>query len=484
MIFLMRFVVLAFFSVYLLTAEAANFTPPRTNDDLNNPHKGFMLWGTTAASGLPDNFYGSTVFHVYAPWRELETADQVFDFAGFELRHFQPILASNPNATFVLRIVADYPGGVGSGISDAYINEAQPERDYPGFLELAPLNIAGTDYSSCNGDGPGRTPDWNSPAFSQQANELIDALAIRYDGDPRITAIQVGLLGLWGEWHQSGCDSLQPQNAIKQSVRDRYALKFLQTPLQTRYPRSPDVTGVSFGFYEDYFPSFTANCIYGFPACDASGDWNMEWNFINANPGARDNWLSNPVSGESPLASQKETWINDRADIETVLRDYHFSFLGPAGKHETAGFATDLNYLKRVLGYNLHLDALSFPSPVAAGTSFNITATLANSGSAGLYHPYRLRLSLHLPGMGEQWFTVLNSSLDSVRPGSPLLISETVTLGALAANTYQLRAILESTTPGRPNVILQNSTRDSGGRLQLGNILVTSGEFIFGNGFE
>ena len=81
------------------TALALEFTPARSSGDLVNPHKGWMLWGTTfGIDGGVDNFRGARM--------------------------------------------------------------------------------------------PGRPPNWNHPAFATQSVQLIQALAARYDGDPRITGLK------------------------------------------------------------------------------------------------------------------------------------------------------------------------------------------------------------------------------------------------------------------------------------------------------
>jgi hypothetical protein len=471
-------------------AQAAEFLPPRSSDDLGNPHKGYMLWGTTfAVDGGVDDFYATRIFHVYVPWREVETADQVFDWAGFEQRHLAPIAQAYPDATFVLRLVADYPDSAGSGI-DAYYAGGQNERDYPLFLEQAPLNIAGTDYASCDGNGPGRAPDWNAAAMTTQLQQLVAAFGARYDGDPRLTAVQVGLLGLWGEWHQTGCAALEPGSAVKQAVRDAYAQAFVRTPLQTRYARSADVGTTGFGFHEDYFPSFTGAChrfVPPLPLCDDGGNWNLEWGLANEVPAARDNWRSHPVSGESPFASQKNVWVTRRADVEALVRDYHFSFLGPAGKHEEAGFGADLAPLRRTLGYELHLDRVQVPDPAAAGATFPAQATLANGGSAPLYHEHVLRLEL-LDGAGVvRWHGDFAQDPRSARPGEPLLASAGFALPAgLAPGSYELRASLPALAAGRPAVRMQSAPRDAAGRVRIGTITVTaaSPDAVFADGFE
>ncbi|AVP99232.1 hypothetical protein C7S18_19605 [Ahniella affigens] len=470
-------------------AGSAVFLPPRTSDDVSNPHKGFMLWGTTfAADGGTDNFYGTRIFHVYVPWREVEPFDQSFDWSGFEQRHLAPIQAVYPDATFVLRLVADYPDGPASGISQ-YYSGGQLERDYPLFLEQAPFNIVGTDYTSCNGDGPGRAPAWNHPNMLTQMEQLIDAFAARYDGDARVTAIQIGLLGLWGEWHQTGCESLEPSSSTKQAIRDHYAQAFVQTPMQTRYPRATDVGNTEFGFHEDYFPSFTGACALFSPAmplCDDSGDWNMEWAIANQSPGARDNWQQNPVSGESPLASQKNVWVSRQADIETLIRQYHFSVLGPAGKHEEPGFATALASIRRALGYNLHLDRLELPDPIHAGSPIPVTVALANTGSAPIYWQYELQLELVDTSGVTRWSTRFADDLRALHPGAPLTLQATALVPAdLAPGTYSLRASLPARATNRPQIQLQSGGRDASGRVILGNVAVVAAELpLFAHGFE
>jgi hypothetical protein len=47
-------------------------------------------------------------------------------------------------------------------------------------------------------------PDWNDPAYLERITALLNALGDRYDGDPRMAWVDIGLYGSWGEWHTSG----------------------------------------------------------------------------------------------------------------------------------------------------------------------------------------------------------------------------------------------------------------------------------------
>ena len=98
---------------FVPTAFATVFTPDSTDQRLDTPHRGFAMWGSHVAidNGLQTNHYDSSVYHVYLPWRMIETSDQVFDWPNIEATYLQPILTRHPEATFVIRLFADYPGG-------------------------------------------------------------------------------------------------------------------------------------------------------------------------------------------------------------------------------------------------------------------------------------------------------------------------------------------------------------------------------------
>jgi hypothetical protein len=463
-------------------AHAGELRPAQSSDDLPNPHRGFLLWGTTvgADGGLPDNHYGASMYQIYVPWREIETADQQFDWAGFEQRHLAPILAENPKATFILRPVADYPDGVSNNIS-FYFNktEGQLERDYPKFLELSPVNVVGHDYASCGGDGPGRAPEYNTPQMREQLRQFVTAFGQRYDGDPRITAIHVGLLGFWGEWHTSGCEAWEPDAITRQTVRDAYAAAFVQTPVHTRYARASDLGGTTFGISEDFFPSFTAMCsAYSpqMPRCDDTGWWNLEWGFRNEVPAARENWKSNPIGGESPYADQKKTWTSRTANIVKMLKDYHFTWLGPAGQHESAGYASQMRTIKRALGYEFTVRQVNWPDSMRAGAPIPLKLSVENTGSAPLYHLYQTELHWVDAGGTTRAKAAFDYPLNTLLPGAaPSLLDRTATVPAtLAPGSYSLRLAIADTAPGRPGIAAQNSGRDTSGRLPLGTVTVAA----------
>jgi hypothetical protein len=204
----------------------------------------------------------------------------------------------------------------------------------------------------------------------------------------------------------------------------------------------------------------------------------------NQTPESLDNWQTQPLSGESPLSSQQNVWISRSADIENLLRTYHFSFLGPAGKHEQSGNNATLAQLRRALGYNLHLDRVDI-SPLAAGEAVNISAEIGNSGSAPPYHRPRLQLMLVDGSEAIVWSGEFSGDLIGARPGVALQLADSFVLPAnLTPGSYALRATLVDRTAGRPDTLLQSSPRDALGRVELAQVTVAAAGFSFADGFE
>ena len=99
----------------------------------------------------------------------------------FRLR-LEPLLdaAESRGHHAILRVYLDYPTRP-SGV--------------PGYLSDT---VGCSPYAE---HGGGCSPNYEHPDLKAAILGLIGALGERYDGDPRLGFIQVGLLGFWGEWH-------------------------------------------------------------------------------------------------------------------------------------------------------------------------------------------------------------------------------------------------------------------------------------------
>jgi hypothetical protein len=155
-------------------------------------------------SGSPVNAYGRL------SWHSLEPSKGVYDYAIIDdvlERCPAPTgrkLCLPPGVTFGFRIMALNPQvrsdtNVTIG-SDGY----KVYSDLPVYLENSKhgwlLPVDPKDATQ----GHYFIPDWNDPQLLDRMRALLSALGRRYDGDPQIGWIDIGLYGSWGEWHTGG----------------------------------------------------------------------------------------------------------------------------------------------------------------------------------------------------------------------------------------------------------------------------------------
>lgn len=128
----------------------------------------------------------------------------------------------------------------------------------PAFLSHVPYH-AYIDH----GNGTHSTsysPDYAHADLRTALRNFIAALGARYDGDPRIGFITVGLLGFWGEWHTWPHEDWMASVTVMNEVLDAYGTAFDETRLLVREPK--DGTGMGqrrLGFHDDSFAYSTGN---------------------------------------------------------------------------------------------------------------------------------------------------------------------------------------------------------------------------------
>ena len=158
--------------------------------------------------GSPANLYGRISWHTLEPTEgryDFSTIDHVLEPCAspastapclvrgmsFGFR----VMALNPQHNLDTNVT---PGPDGFPIySDApsYLMKDSIGKAHGWLLPLDPGDIAQGHYF---------IPDWNDPFVLQRIGALMNALGLRYNDDPRIGTIDIGLYGSWGEWHTAG----------------------------------------------------------------------------------------------------------------------------------------------------------------------------------------------------------------------------------------------------------------------------------------
>jgi len=274
-----------------------------------------------------------------------------------------------------------------------------------------------------NTPGASLSPDYNDPKLLNALDNFIKALGKRYDGDPRIAFITVGLIGFWGEWHTWPMDGStqetsllkarpdpteeiwMPSDANQLRILKDFDAAFNTTRLLVRYPmvkpgsqdaapglRIPYLsTTLNIGYHDD---SFAYETMYG-------KDWyfmgKMEWS------GALNKWMTEPVGGELRPEIQLGIWLDsprsDTEDFSTTVDGTHASwliahaiFISSTMKAGSAVYDRALAGARR-LGYEFYVSSIKL-SDISVSDPFQVDLHLQNMGVAPFYYNWQVQLGV------------------------------------------------------------------------------------------
>jgi hypothetical protein len=191
---------------------------------ITNPLKGFVPFDNANLE------FPHSMEYSYFPVNEIvNEKDTAFNFSIIE-RKLETVAARGHQMVF--RLYFDYPN-VKSGIPQYLIDDGLVLRKY-------------SEY------GGGYSPDYDDPRMVDLMVRLIVALGAKYDGDPRIGFIKIGLLGFWGEWHTYPHESWFANITTQHAVLNAFTQNFNDTKLLVRYADEITVQ-YDVGFHDDSF---------------------------------------------------------------------------------------------------------------------------------------------------------------------------------------------------------------------------------------
>jgi hypothetical protein len=334
-------------------------TPTEFQGAINNPLKGFRAY--------KQDGYGLVV-RTYIKWSDIEVGAD--DTVERIIAHTTKITQTNGqrfedlNVKLVPRVFLDWNGN-------------SRRQHWPADLH---------------------TFDYDSPAFQERLKALVAKLGQAWDNDPRIFAVQMGLIGYWGEHHNPA-----PTAEQRRLLTEAFQKAFKNKPVLVRH-NDPEFMQAGFGIYYDTFANLDREPPTIFKD---QPPWQLTFVYPEI-------WKRAPIEGEVEYNWQKqresakpaETFGRKPNETMTVpayrrfimdkIRRYHTSYLGwisgyDASKPEVLAGAAEL---QKAFGYRFVLDSASYPLAVQPGKTLTVKLSVRNTGSAPFYLDWPVAVAL------------------------------------------------------------------------------------------
>jgi len=414
----------------------------------NNPLKGFMPY-----QGAYTTFPYSMEWN-YLPLRSFMTGPTNFVWSSLDA--LLSDVASRGHQT-VFRVYLDYP--------------AKP-AGIPQYLLDA--GLATNSYTDYGNNGVSVSPDYENPLLDQALTNFIAALGARYDGDPRIGFITLGLLGFWGEWHTYPHTNWFASTTVQNEVLTAYGLAFAKTKLLVRWPSGANPSSRLIGYHDDSF------------AYDTVAP--PSWMFLGllATAGETNKWQTQPIGGEVYPQIQPCLWDTTQTNCVPAGQAFtncvsltHASWMlnqgvfdpGLAGAQQALAVAGS-----SLLGYNLYVSNATLVDASVTGP-LNVALQVLNTGVAPFYYNWPLQLGAlnDSNALVKTWTTTWN--LTSLLPASTsTLWSWSQSNHGLAPGQYKLVLTVQNPLANGIPIRFANDAQDADlpGWLTLGLVSVVS----------
>jgi len=347
------------------------------------------------------------------------------------------------------------------------------ERQQTLLLRIAPYGGGPEDvpdwYRSMVGGPdlwPGQTKwrvDANDPHYAEYFGKFITAVGNRYDGHPDLEAVDLAIVGFWGEG--AGSDLLTRET--REALVDAYIDNFKKTPLimlltdekTNKYALSRANVG------------WRVDCLG-----DMGGFGNPNWSHMMdyypqgiINFGMKDAWKTAPVSLEVCWVMQK--WQNEGWDVNYIIDEslkWHISSFNSKSSAVPKEWWPSVNRWLKKMGYRFVLRSFSYPAFVAPNEKLVFKSWWDNKGVAPIYKKFLLAIRLTNEKKSEVMIT--DADITTWLPGDNLYDDAVFVPIDMPAGIYQLQIGIVDRQSHEPKVKLAIEGRDTEGWYPVGKI--------------
>ena len=248
-------------------------------------------------------------------------------------------------------------------------------------------------------------PDLDDPIFLEYSTRLLKAFGKRYDRNVNLAYVDIGMVGSWGEWHNSNFPDMKPlEERYKPAQLEKYVKMHFDA-----FPKTPKVMLIGGG--KNLATAVKRGA--GWRA-DCFGDWrnfSTTWNHMEDDYpprleaaqatyyGFNDAWKRSHISLEI-CGYMKEWQTIQHYTVEEVQRSFdwaeaqHASTINLKSSEVPAAYRAIVDKALTKLGYRFRLASLSHNSVVRRGRTLTLNSKWINEGVAPVYLKYDLAYRL------------------------------------------------------------------------------------------
>lgn len=218
--------------------------------------------------------------------------------------------------------------------------------------------------------------------------DFIKAFGEKYDGDPRIAFIEVGLLGHWGEWYglnlKAYPHTLAPME-LKRQILEAYQQYFKKTKVMMRLPVK-ELIDIPTGYHDDAFNFWKQQDLLYRKQTNAGPEAVLRWRTCPI--GAR---LHPELDDEGKIKSMPPEFASTTNLLHLIKRD-HISWIRLWRKSEVASLELlgNLRECSSKMGYELYISHVESKN----NETLQLSVTITNTGVAPFYYPWQVEVGL------------------------------------------------------------------------------------------
>jgi hypothetical protein len=335
-----------------------------------NPGKGWVIYGTSPKGHIPEALDLCSTTYARFRWAELEPEEGKFNWTPVD----NALNAwSKAGKQFSFGVMCES-------------FHSSLKYDTPKWV--FDLGLASISYDAFKVKGKVAPKQWENRIFMEKMKNFISTMGKRYNGDPRISFIDIRSYGQWGEghlYHLKGAEKISP-DGLKKHIqihldafnKTRLCLPYGEKLYDPVYDWAVD-KGIGIrrdGILGNSNGSELIRCKGKTPAF---GEWYESYQKHSMNGGWKYAW-----------GDKLEWMINDQtvrgAFTYQNLHDMHNSFF--------KDMRPLIDKLANTMGYHFLLDEVSMPRRIVSNTTFDVTFNWENKGLAFIFIPCTVMLAL------------------------------------------------------------------------------------------